>query len=322
MSHFGLPDESCIPYSATDHTKYGKHAKRCPAEGYCTNCMPVDDVDTCWAVTSPIRYGVDAYGQVPEAGEAAMMNEVLARGPITCSMATPEVFDYGEFGVQTLSPKILPYPRIAPVGCLVQPQSCAPSLAGDFPLLGGAPGEVSGCVRGSFGCAAQNHRRAVQSGTPPAALTPRACPGVCAGYHRGIVMDPGHNSTEIDHDVEVVGWGETADGVKFWEVRNSWGTFWGEMGFFRLSRGDNALQLEAGDCWYAVPTWEDEQDVRAGRKVGTMWGIMTPEEAAEIKPEAAAKPHRYDPDQARGAPKGGAATGVALGAGSQAAQEA
>ena len=41
MRYFGLPDESCMPYSATDHTKYGRRAKRCPAIGYCTNCMPI-----------------------------------------------------------------------------------------------------------------------------------------------------------------------------------------------------------------------------------------------------------------------------------------
>ena len=58
MGHYGLPDESCMPYSATDHTKYGRHATRCPAEGYCTNCMPIDDVDTCWPVKTPIRYYV------------------------------------------------------------------------------------------------------------------------------------------------------------------------------------------------------------------------------------------------------------------------
>lgn len=29
------------------------------------------------------------------------------------------------------------------------------------------------------------------------------------------------------------------------------GTFWGELGFFRLERGKNALQIESGDCWCA-----------------------------------------------------------------------
>jgi hypothetical protein len=108
MSHYGLPDESCMPYGATDHTKYGKHAKRCPSEGYCTNCMPIDDVDTCWAVKTPITYYLDSYGKVtaPEGVDyaTAMMNEIMARGPITCSMATPDVFDYGYHGGIALDP--------------------------------------------------------------------------------------------------------------------------------------------------------------------------------------------------------------------------
>lgn len=41
MTRYGLPDESCMTYSATDHTKYSKHAKECPAIGYCMNCMPL-----------------------------------------------------------------------------------------------------------------------------------------------------------------------------------------------------------------------------------------------------------------------------------------
>lgn len=214
MAHYGLPDESCMPYSATDHTKYGKHAHQCPAHGYCTNCMPIDDVDTCWSVKTPIRYFLDSYGKVTSKGNmdytTAMMNEIIARGPITCSMSTPEVFDYG--------------------------------------------------------------------------------------YHRGIVTDPTHESTEIDHDVEVIGWGKTLEGQPYWVIRNSWGTYWGNLGFFKLERGNNALQIEAGDCWWAVPTWQDEQDVRSGKKVGTMWGIMTKEEADKIIPEAGKRPHKVGLD--------------------------
>ena len=47
----------------------------------------------------------------------------------------------------------------------------------------------------------------------------------------------------------MVGWGEDDDGTPYWNVRNSWGSFWGEAGFFRVERGVNALQMETGDCW-------------------------------------------------------------------------
>jgi hypothetical protein len=42
-------------------------------------------------------------------------------------------------------------------------------------------------------------------------------------------------------------------------VRNSWGTHWGEDGFFRVVRGVNNINIE-GDCDWAVPldTWTDK----------------------------------------------------------------
>ena len=61
-----------------------------------------------------------------------------------------------------------------------------------------------------------------------------------------------HNATEIDHDVELTGWGTTEGGIPYWVARNSWGTYWGERGWFKILRGSNHLFIES-DCQWAVP---------------------------------------------------------------------
>ena len=82
---------------------------------------------------------------------------------------------------------------------------------------------------------------------------PIAC-GVDAGpldqYQGGVLDAPGH--TSIDHIISVVGWGTSPDGQKYWIARNSWGEYWGEMGYFRVVRGENQLGIEAA-CSWATP---------------------------------------------------------------------
>lgn len=47
------------------------------------------------------------------------------------------------------------------------------------------------------------------------------------------------------HAVRIMGWG-TEDGIDYWLVANSWNTNWGEQGLFRIRRGLNVLDFEAG----------------------------------------------------------------------------
>ena len=45
------------------------------------------------------------------------------------------------------------------------------------------------------------------------------------------------------HAIEIIGWGEEK-GVKYWTVKNSWGIKWGDMGYFRIIRGENNCNIE------------------------------------------------------------------------------
>lgn len=74
-----------------------------------------------------------------------------------------------------------------------------------------------------------------------------------ASYTGGIFRDE-TGDLSLDHSISLVGYGEE-DGVKFWIGRNSWGTYWGEQGYFRIVRGVNNLGIE-DNCHWAIPDLE------------------------------------------------------------------
>jgi len=55
----------------------------------------------------------------------------------------------------------------------------------------------------------------------------------------------------INHELAIVGW-DQEDGVEYWIGRNSWGTYWGEGGFFKIKMHSDNLAVET-DCDWAVP---------------------------------------------------------------------
>jgi cathepsin X len=74
-------------------------------------------------------------------------------------------------------------------------------------------------------------------------------------YTGGISSAPGEG---VDHVISVVGWGmDAASGKQYWNVRNSWGEFWGEMGYIRVEKGNNALHLEEQCSWAVVNAYTE-----------------------------------------------------------------
>merc|ERR1712039_800218 len=70
--------------------------------------------------------------------------------------------------------------------------------------------------------------------------------------HEGVyVTDQVYNESQIDHVMEITGWGETPSGIKYWVVRNSWGTYWGEAGWLKLRRGTNQM-LSESELWVTM----------------------------------------------------------------------
>nr|XP_043637820.1 cysteine protease Amb a 11.0101-like [Erigeron canadensis] len=58
-------------------------------------------------------------------------------------------------------------------------------------------------------------------------------------YKEGVFT--GACSTNYNHAMLLVGWGETPEGQKYWIVKNSWGEGWGEKGFIRMVRTGDTM---------------------------------------------------------------------------------
>jgi len=68
-------------------------------------------------------------------------------------------------------------------------------------------------------------------------------------YSGGVLTDSTKCGTNLDHAVEIVGYG-TLNGIDYWKVRNSWGTSWGLDGYVLIQRSSSTNDI--GVCGIAA----------------------------------------------------------------------
>lgn len=73
-------------------------------------------------------------------------------------------------------------------------------------------------------------------------------------YSSGIYYEPKckNDAKSLDHAVSLIGYGKTKEGEQYWVVKNSWSTYFGEMGYFRIARDKNNHCGIATDASYPV----------------------------------------------------------------------
>jgi C1A family cysteine protease len=59
------------------------------------------------------------------------------------------------------------------------------------------------------------------------------------------LIDSGKAWTNLNHSVVLVGWGQDDEENKYWIVRNSYGSKWGQNGDFMIRRGQDDLGIES-----------------------------------------------------------------------------
>jgi len=67
--------------------------------------------------------------------------------------------------------------------------------------------------------------------------------------YSGGILDSPICGTTLDHGVLIVGYGEE-NGLKYWLLKNSWSTTWGEEGYFKILRSDSSN--DPGVCGVAM----------------------------------------------------------------------
>jgi C1A family cysteine protease len=82
----------------------------------------------------------------------------------------------------------------------------------------------------------------------PVSIAIEADTAIFQSYSKGVITSASCG-TNLDHGVLIVGYG-IQDNIKYWLVKNSWGTSWGDQGYVKIERSDKTN--DPGICGVAM----------------------------------------------------------------------